>query len=72
MISSLLDKKNFIRYRYMSNYMPGVTALHASNLFHGLPKFQNYKISVTLKVLINVQKYMFKFRLKSIPKFPKV
>ena len=56
----------------MSNYMPGVTALHASNLFHGLSKFQNYKISVTLKVLINVQKYMFKFRLKSIPKFPKV
>ena len=58
----------------MSNYMPGVTALrrYASNLFHGLSKFQNYKISVTLKVLINVQKYMFKFRLKSIPKFPKV
>ena len=58
----------------MSNYMPGVTALrqYASNLFHGLSKFQNYKISVILKVLINVQKYMFKFRLKSIPKFPKV
>ena len=43
----------------MSNNMPGVTA----------SKFSQ-KSNVTLKLLINVQKYLLKIVLKSNPKFP--
>ena len=52
----------------MSNNITRVTALrrHTSNLSHGLSKNQNYKISVTLEVLINVKKYMFKGALMQI------
>ena len=57
----------------MSNNMLGVTALkrHASNLFYNVPNFQP-KYSATPKVLITVQKYLFKLVLKSIPKYPEV
>ena len=52
---------------YMSNNMPSVTALQrlASNLFYSF--FQNFD----KKVMIIVQKRLFKFILKPFSKFPK-
>ena len=53
-----------------AKHMSGVTTSqqNASNFFYNVSK----KSSVTLKVLITVQKYLFKLTLKFIPKFPEV
>ena len=57
----------------MSGNTPRTTAWqrHSSNLLHSVSNFK-LKSSVTLKVLIIIQKYLFNLILKPISKFPKV
>ena len=63
-------QQNFMQLQIYAKHMSGVTTSrqNASNFFYNVSK----KSSVTLKVLITVQKYLFKLTLKFIPKFPEV
>ena len=67
-ITSLLDNKTLCSYRNMSNNMSSVMA--TACLEPALQVLNFFKISsATLKVLMTIQKYLFKLILKSISKF---